>query len=1082
MESFHFNKEWQNLSFSKITLAFLQVCRENDGDPTKIYHSLQETNVNLNDKALEMYNSFCINMINEESMFDVRSECPEQNVNLINYAESNSALVNYQYDNFFARPKNFVLRYHLPFIEQSLGIRLSFFVTDPENNKALKIRSDLFMDNFIYNTQNCIRPFQIRLVKSILGLEFHVLRDSFLYDPAVQERFLHHKTLELKYDFRYSGKCHFSSFREEFLVSLLSYSDRQIFCAASELSKKDHVCDNHNKVCYNLQSLEILYRQIFQDFNHSISFVSYLGQKWFFSEKKPRISVNDRKRECYISSCMIEEIFRYDPPRKDQESEIEFAKRISSPCKYTAILSDDGFIYLARKDLDQWIDRNKPPTVKSLNSSEKRRGCDLDKELLEISDKINNYIENMELEKKKNMGQEGFLNSKKEKEFKCRLHSFQESMGKNFRKHCSVCSDSVGLMRQHPVGKTQKLYTIPLSSWSLLKTLGFKYEDDKAAIDRACKLSMACFDIESRNVDFANKNDYKWSSKRPLFDREILGNKPKQILGYQKPLYIGYIDGLLEDPTIFSFPEKGFDDSEIKIWHMIENFVCSVMKRQILLCNEKVNVLNKYFSFLRAYHQPVLDFFLEEHGLTESELFAYNDYEKNPFINILEPMEELFFTDNIQIMINRMKSIYKSSHNIDNECEDSDSSQESSGSKSDQENIRDSDMNYDLKKILDCITDIKKFWDSFILGQLQSSLIGLCRRIFVYAYNLSSYDGVIIQSYVISTQKSGYVFHDNPNYFGQSSRGNNPRFLKSYEQIFHQKFVRDQSSLSQRLSFYYAGRLSNNVYPMFDGLKVKRIPLNKSCVLLDAMQMTGKGFSLDDLAKTVGLSIEKGEFPYEYVKTVACLKKQLPLDPKDWESSIGKDSRDGDLNKIRLIGSLREITEAEKKEEARMTRIRNRISRAYNLYSKWKCINLGCFMKCYLKLDCLLLMRSLEALKNMLCDILNVDFLDSGSASISSYANFCIQTYLFEHKRYGFREVSNPLLYSILKSGFLGGILNTNRFYAGKNCPKKHVIELEKSFKNWSCDKGRKRKMDYPNDEVCKKRILGKQDNIHFSY
>ena len=268
---------------------------------------------------------------------------------------------------------------------------------------------------------------------------------------------------------------------------------------------------------------------------------------------------------------------------------------------------------------------------------------------------------------------------------------------------------------------------------------------------------------------------------------------------------------------------------------------------------------------------------------------------------------------------------------------------------------------------------------------------------------------------------------------------------------------------------------------MFDGLKVKRIPLNKSCVLLDAMQMTGKGFSLDDLAKTVGLSIEKGEFPYEYVKTVDCLKKQLPLDPEDWENSIGRDSKDEDLNKIRLVGTLREITEAEKKEEARLTRIRNRISRASQLYSKWKCENLGCFMKCYLKLDCLLLMRSLEALKNMLCDILNVDFLDSGSASISSYANFCIQTYLFEHKRYGFREVSNPLLYSILKTGFLGGILNTNRFYAGKNCAKKHVIELEKSFKNWSRDNGRKRKMEHPNDEGYKKRILGKRDMIHFS-
>lgn len=1031
VEHVDFNKHWRGLCLTKIILAFLQVYKEHGGS---LLDFLVEnvSSLNLNEMALAMYQNFSSGMFYDTEDHDLDPETPRENSGLLNFAEKTSAYNKFYFNDLAKKPRDFTLRYHLPFIEQSLDVRLFFFHSNDKGDKLLKIRSDLFMDNFmlreISNKSNVV---QIRLATVDGRVSFQILRDPVIYDPSVQERFLHHRQLSLCYDFRLKNKCHIGSFRKNFLENLLSLPIREEFVKQSAELYCSHSCSDNNEVCHTIQCLELLYRDMFLGFPHSISFVSYSGQKWFFGKSTTMNKIllskvlNEKKRECYITTCMLQEIFRYDDPRKDDESENHYLARTREKAKFVVLVSDDGMLYLGRDCVIRHISDRKEPTIRSLDSDRKTSSITSDLELLEVSQKINEYIDRADREKEYNMGQDGFSSDRHEKIFRERLDKARDSLGKSFHKHCSVCSDSIPLMRQHPVGSFQKLFTINLSCWSWFKTFGFSDTKNEEDLKQASELMMCVFDIESRIV--AVNDDYKWQSKRPPFSDKIF-NSSRRVLGRQKPVLIGMIDGLHvqqgEEPVIFSYPDQKYEDEpELKIWHMIESFVHELMRRQMLLFSKKYDILEKYFSFLSSYHRPILDFFLSEHSLTEEDFFRYNDYETMPNTNLLDPLEEIFFTQNIETFINRLKSVYhdcvsedEESIDIEDISSDGDFNDCSQNKKTNLKNRDDQE----LRRIIECVYDIRNFWINHPLGQFQSALINVCKRYFVYAYNLSSYDGILIQSYILSTQRSGFVFHENPNFLGSNSRGSNIRFLKSYKETFQEEFFKSSSNLSKRLAFYFTGKLNAMSNPMFDGLKIKRISLNKDCIMLDAMQMTGKGFSLDALAKTVGLEIEKGEFPYEYVKNLDTLDHQLPTSIEAWESTIGKDSKDLYLNEIRIKGNQQEITEAETREKNRIERIEAKISRAVSLYQQWKCVNLGCFMRCYLKIDCLLLIQSLDRLKNMFRDIIGVDFLDSGNTSISSFANYCVQTYLFEQKRVGLREPSNPFLYANMKNGFLG--------------------------------------------------------------
>jgi hypothetical protein len=173
-----------------------------------------------------------------------------------------------------------------------------------------------------------------------------------------------------------------------------------------------------------------------------------------------------------------------------------------------------------------------------------------------------------------------------------------------------------------------------------------------------------------------------------------------------------------------------------------------------------------------------------------------------------------------------------------------------------------------------------------------------------------------------------------------------------------------------------------------EGSKVKSFSF-KGIQMKEAKKLLGPGFSLDTFSAMCGLENpeeKKGKFPFDKLRSNEfLLEKRLPSNAKDWKNTLNPKA------------SLSQ-------EE---------VDKVLQLYDEKGFETVGQYLEYYLKLDVIILLKSMTKLTKGFYDTLGVHAMDSQKYTIPSLATLGTQTYLMRNKRIGNFFANNATLYSV---------------------------------------------------------------------
>ena len=232
------------------------------------------------------------------------------------------------------------------------------------------------------------------------------------------------------------------------------------------------------------------------------------------------------------------------------------------------------------------------------------------------------------------------------------------------------------------------------------------------------------------------------------------------------------------------------------------------------------------------------------------------------------------------------------------------------------------------------LAKIQRAWSQSLLGLLEARLHALCRGFYVFGFNASSFDNIILCSRLVTLAKQrGYRS------VGMQREGSSIRFLT------------------------------------VDGIR-----------LCEAKRLACPGTSLASLGRACELDVAKGIFPFDLFTHLSFLDEpQLPPDASSWKSALA---------------SHKNPTQAE-------------VDAARMFYDASGFQTVGHYLRHYLSLDCIVLLRSLDAMHTRYYDILGLSFVESRKLTVSSLANTGAQTWLARRKRPGAFVCNHARIYGV---------------------------------------------------------------------
>jgi hypothetical protein len=177
------------------------------------------------------------------------------------------------------------------------------------------------------------------------------------------------------------------------------------------------------------------------------------------------------------------------------------------------------------------------------------------------------------------------------------------------------------------------------------------------------------------------------------------------------------------------------------------------------------------------------------------------------------------------------------------------------------------------------------------------------------------------------------------------------------------------------------------------GNKVSSISTRNGVSFKDAIKLLSPSTNLRTFGKMFNLEQVKAHFPFGLLDSVEVLKlPELPEDPKLWKSE--------------LTGS-HEITSEE-------------ITEARALFAKSNCKNLGDYLETYLKLDVVILYKSMQEWRRSLRETVHIDFIESRKYTIASLSHLAGLQIAARNKRIGVFFPNNSQNYRLLRQGMRG--------------------------------------------------------------
>lgn len=164
--------------------------------------------------------------------------------------------------------------------------------------------------------------------------------------------------------------------------------------------------------------------------------------------------------------------------------------------------------------------------------------------------------------------------------------------------------------------------------------------------------------------------------------------------------------------------------------------------------------------------------------------------------------------------------------------------------------------------------------------------------------------------------------------------------------------------------------------------------------------MLAPGYSLSVLARTVGLAEEKMVFPYGMLRGTgeALDESRLPPHGPRWFDVLKQ-----------------EVTPAELVREAQAS------------FDRLGCRSVRDYLRRYLEMDLLLLLRSALLLLEKFETLTGVSPVECDKFTLSSYSMYCSQVHLLRNKRPGAFYNNNPVLYNVLRDSLRGGLTMVTR-------------------------------------------------------
>lgn len=177
------------------------------------------------------------------------------------------------------------------------------------------------------------------------------------------------------------------------------------------------------------------------------------------------------------------------------------------------------------------------------------------------------------------------------------------------------------------------------------------------------------------------------------------------------------------------------------------------------------------------------------------------------------------------------------------------------------------------------------------------------------------------------------------------------------------------------------------------GNKVSAIRTRLGIHFRDAVKLLSPSTNLRSFGQLFNLKQEKAHFPFGLLNSVSVLSQpELPNDPKLWKSDLtGTDP----------------VTEAE-------------IAEAQQLFVQAGCQNLGDYLTTYLKLDVVILYKSMQEWRKSLKSLVNIDLMENAKYTIAGFSNLAGLKLAARNKRFGVFFPNNSQVYRLLRRGMRG--------------------------------------------------------------
>lgn len=279
-----------------------------------------------------------------------------------------------------------------------------------------------------------------------------------------------------------------------------------------------------------------------------------------------------------------------------------------------------------------------------------------------------------------------------------------------------------------------------------------------------------------------------------------------------------------------------------------------------------------------------------------------------------------------------------------------------------------------------------------VFGQLERGMDRLCRRLEVFSFYGSRYDNVLTLGYL-----AAYLYETDER----------PRIQRK-------------------------------------GNAVSVIGTRSGVTFRDVCKLLSPGCSLREFGRLFGLEQEKAHFPFSYLDSVKRLREpRLPRDLSFWISELASGA-DVPRHEEDCVGD----PQAAQRRNLFRRRAAEDLHEAETLFDLRGCVDLGEYLRVYLELDVEILFRATQLWRRNLRELVGVDFVESGTFTVSSLANFALGKSMAERNCVAMFSCNNSQNYRLLRQGMRGGLTQIFRSEAGSQSLRPREIRDDPSYRN----------------------------------